>query len=460
MKFKGSKYKLSISKIQALLGFMFCFFYASAYSSSKDSTHKDTGSHWLFHYQATVINQYHGTFRSPYSGQNSLKDTAENDMSVTSTIFFGYRLWKYGALYFNPEISGGKGFSGTTGIAGFPNGEIYRVGNPVTQAYIARGYFQQSFTLKGSHDTLMTDGQQQVSQYLPTKRITFSAGKFSLADFYDDNTYSHDARGQFMNWVLMDNGAWDYPANTRGYTYGAVIQLIEPTWYTQISDALEPLVANGPNLDPNFTKSFGITWESGFTFKAGGQTAALSVMLFMNQNRAPYYSQAIANYNATGNPNALDVDNDSAYNGDKKYGIGLSFSYPLSQYIGFFMRAGWNNGLTADWAFTEVDQTITPGLSFDGAMWKRKGDNFGVAFVANGLSKEHIAFENIGGYGFIIGDGTLPTYRPEQIIETYYQLRFMEHLFIAPDYQYVVNPAYNADRGPVSIYSIRVHVEF
>src|ERR1700677_1455592 len=172
------------------LVFIFCIASFAAYSTPKDSAHKDTGSRWSFHYQATVIDQYHGKFNAPYSGKNSLQDTTEQDISVTSTVFLGYRLWKYGAIYCNPEISGGRGFSGTTGIAGFPNGEIYRVGNPIPQAYIARGYFQQSFALKESHDTLITDDQNQVSQYLPTKRITFSAGKFSLADFFDNNPYS------------------------------------------------------------------------------------------------------------------------------------------------------------------------------------------------------------------------------------------------------------------------------
>jgi len=447
-------------RIRATVGSILCLFSFSAYSSPKDSIiHKDTGSRWTFHYQATVIEQYHGKFHAPYAGQNSLQDTTEQDMSVTSTIFLGYRLWKYGAFYCDPEISGGKGFSGTTGIAGFPNGEIYRVGNPTPAAYIARAYYQQSFALSGSNDPHIGEDINQVNQFLPDKRITISAGKFSLADFYDNNPYSHDARNQFMNWVLMDNGAWDYPANTRGYTFGAVVQLIEPTWYIDFSDALEPYVANGPIMDPNFTKAFGLTLESGFTFKVKDRTGGLSLLLYMNQNRAPYYTNAVAASEA-GAPNALVIDNASAYNGDKKYGIGLSFNYPLGKYIGFFARAGWNNGQTGDWAFTEVDQTFTPGLSIDGEMWKRKGDTFGSALIINGLSKEHIAFENAGGYQFIIGDGKLPNYRPEEILESYYNFKLFEHLFCALDYQFVVNPGYNADRGPVSIGSIRVHVEF
>ena len=428
-------------------------------ATPKDSLKRYMGSRWSFHFQLTTIDQYHGTFNAPYSGKNSLQDTTEQDMSLTTTIFLGYRLWRYGTFYINPEISGGKGFSGTTGMAGFPNGEIYRVGNPAPAAYIARAYYQQSFALHGAHDTLLTDDQNQVTQYLPTKRITLSAGKFSLADFYDNNPYSHDARSQFMNWSLMDNTSWDYPANTRGYDYGIVLQIIEPKWYTTLSDALEPTYANGPVMDTHFTKTFGLTLESGFIYKVKDRTGGLSVLFYMNQNRAPYYEQAIAAYEA-GAINALNVDNATAYNGDKKYGIGVNFNHPLGEYIGFFFRAGWNDGKTASWVFDEVDQTLTPGFSFDGSMWKREGDNFGIAFIANGISKEHIAFENAGGYGFIIGDGKLPNYKPEEIIETYYQFKFLEHLFFAPDYQYVVNPAFNADRGPVSIYSIRVHFEF
>ncbi|HXB10763.1 MAG TPA: carbohydrate porin [Bacteroidia bacterium] len=443
-----------------VLTFIFLAKVNSGFAMPKDSlSHKDTGSRWSFHFQFTAIDQYHGKFNAPYHGQNSLQDTTEQDISLTATIFLGLRLWKYGAVYFNPEVSGGRGFSGTTGIAGFPNGEIYRVGNPAPAAYAARAYFEQSIALKGSHDTLITDDVNQVRQYLPTRRITISAGKFSLADFFDNNPCSHDARNQFMNWTLMDNGAWDYPANTKGYTFGAVVQLIEPNWYINLADALEPYQANGGVMDPTFTKTFGLALESGFTYKVKDRTGGLSVLLFMNQNRAANYEDAIAAYK-NGIPGALNIDNDSVYAGNKKYGIGISFNHPIGKYVSFFMRAGWNDGKTGDWAFTEVDQTITPGFSFDGTWWKRKNDTFGTALIVNGLSKEHIDFENAGGYQFIIGDGKLPNYKPEEIWETYYNFRLFEHLFCALDYQFVVNPAYNADRGPVSIGSIRVHVEF
>ncbi len=448
--------KISTKLICAVL---FAFIANASFALPNDSIKKDTGSGWTFHFQMTSIYQYHGYFHAPYSGHNSLQDTIEQDMSITSTFFIGRRLWKYAAVYVNPEISGGKGFSGTTGIAGFPNGEIYRVGNPTPAPYFARAYFQQSFALNGSHDPYIPDDVNQVNQFVPDKRITLTAGKLSLGDLYDQNPYSHDPRSQFMNWVLMDNGAWDYPANTRGYTYAFVAQVITPKWYLTLSDALEPLVANGPDMDWNVSKSFGLTLETGYKYKVNDRDGGFSVLLYLNQNRAGNYENAIADYEA-GNTNALHIDSLSAYNGDKKYGIGINWNHPIGKYIGVFMRAGWNDGKTGAWAFTEVDETFTPGISFDGKLWHRKSDTFGAALIFNGLSKQHRDFENVGGYAFIIGDGSLPNYSAEEIFETYYQAVLFEHLYLALDYQYVQNPGYNADRGPVNIGSIRVHVEF
>ena len=433
----------------------------STYAAPKDSVKKDTGSGWSFHFQLTAIDQYHGYFSAPYSGHNSLQDTTEQDMSVTSTLFIGRRLWRYAAVYFDPEISGGRGFSGTTGIAGFPNGEIYRVGNPTPAAYVARAYFQQSFALPGSHDPLTREDVNQVNQFLPDKRITLSIGKFSLGDFYDNNPYSHDPRSQFMNWVLMDNGAWDYPANTRGYTYAFVAQVITPKWFLTLSDALEPLVANGPDMDWNVGKTFGLTLETGYNYKVkSGRDGGFSVLFYLNQNRAGNYEDAVANYVKTADANALLIDSLSAYDGNKKYGIGINWNHPIGKCLGVFIRAGWNDGHTSTWAFTEVDQTFTPGLNIDGAIWKRKKDNFGIAYIINGLSNQHIDFENAGGYQFIIGDGKLPHYESEMILETYYKANLFEHLDVSIDYQHVQNPGYNMDRGPVDIGSVRVHVEF
>lgn len=428
----------------------------------RDSTRlikRDTGSRWSIHFQTTAIDQYHGKFRSPYSGGNSLQDTDEQDMSVTATIFMGCRLWRYGAIYLNPELAEGRGFSGANGIAGFPNAEIYRVGNPYTLPYIARAYFQQSFALSGSRDTVLTNDVNQVTQLVPINRVTVTAGRFSLADFFDRNPYANDPRSQFMNWVLMNNGAWDYPANTRGYDYGLVIQLIKLNWYSQISGALEPFEANGAIMDPNFSKTFGINFESGCTYHIKNRKGGISLLLYMNQNRGGNYTTAVEEAQQR-LANALEVDNLTAYNGNKKYGLGLNWNQQISEYIALFARIGWNNGQNATWTFTPIDRTFTPGINFDGALWHRKNDNFGTAFIINGISSSHLAFLNAGGYDFMIGDGKLPDYAPEAIFETYYNLQMHEHLYLAPDFQFVLNPAYNADRGPVAIFSLRVHAEF
>ncbi len=432
---------------------------AMARRTAVEQVKRDTGSRWSVHFQSTVIDQYHGKFRSPYSGDKSLLDTNEQDMSLTATIFMGCRLWRYGAVYFDPELAEGRGFSGAAGIAGFPNAEIYRVGNPYSLPYIARAYYQQSIGLKGSRDTLFTDDVNQVAQLLPDRRLTFTAGKFSLADFFDRNPYANDPRSQFMNWTLMSNGAWDYPANTRGYDYAAVVQLIEPRWYSQISYGLEPLQANGPVMDPNFTKTFGITFETGYNYRIKGKTGGIAMLLYMNQNRGGNYSQAVAQAQQ-GIPDALNVDEETAYLGNKKYGIGINWNQSISKFIGLFARAGWNNGQNATWAFTPVDRTFTPGISFSGAMWHRNNDNLGAALIVNAISPNHIAFLNAGGYDFMIGDGKLTNYAPEEIVEVYYNLQLHEHLWLAPDFQGVANPAYNADRGPVAIFSLRIHAEF
>lgn len=455
---KRMKYAIT-NKVRIISVIFFALLPFIGKSQVNDSIKKDSGKGWSFHFQMTSIYQYHGYFHAPYSGHNSLQDTIEQDMSITSTFFIGRRLWKYAAVYIDPEISGGKGFSGTTGIAAFPNGEIYRVGNPTPQPYFARAYVQQSFALPGSKDIFTADDQNQVNQFLPDKRITISIGKYSLGDFFDNNPYSHDPRTQFMNWVLMDNGAWDYPANTRGYTSAVTVQVITPKWYLSLSDALEPLVANGPDMDWNISKTLGLTAETGYNYKVNGRDGGFSVLLYLNETRAANYEDAIADYKA-GDLNALHIDSLSAYNGNKKYGVGLNWNHPIGKYIGVFLRAGWNDGKTGTWAFTEVDQTFTPGISINGQMWHRKKDNFGAALIVDGLSKEHRDFENEGGYQFIIGDGKLPNYGLEQVFETYYQIMFFDHLAVALDYQFIKNPGYNEDRGPVSVGSIRVHVEF
>jgi high affinity Mn2+ porin len=413
---------------------------------------------WSSHFQFTGIMQGHPDFQSLYSGQNSLSNKAEQDFSVTSTLFLGRKLWKGAAFFVNPEIAGGKGFSSTLGIAGFTNGECFRIGDPSPALYLGRAFLRQQFALSNSCDTT-TDGTNLIGGTLvPCKRITVTAGKFSLADMFDNNPCSHDPRSQFMNWGLMSNGAWDYPANTRGYTWGLVVELITPTYAIRIAETTEPKVANGSEFDWNISRARGETVEFEKDFKIKGHKGAVRLLGFRNPSRGGSYRDAINN-KLNGTDTTMNVNSLTSY-GRLKYGCGLSADLGLTNNTSLFFRTSWNDGHTASWAFTEIDQSLSCGISIKGKKWKRSADVVGIAFLMNNISNDHWDFLNNGGYGFLIGDGQLPHYGSELIGECYYNFRMTTFLWVTADYQYVQNPAYNRDRGPVNVWSIRGHVEF
>lgn len=417
-------------------------------------------SNWSYHFQFTAISQYHSGFKAPYSGKNSLADTAEiAATSVTSTLFLGRRLWKGAAVYFNPEISGGRGLSSALGVAGAFNGETSRVGTTEPKLYIARAYFQQDIPLGTDYDEL-EDDENQIAGKIPKERISISAGKFAASDFFDDNSYSHDPRNQFSNWSLMANGAWDYPANTRGYTMGLVVEVIKSNWTLRLSTLAVPRVANSADLEYKLGKAHSETVEieRKNLFKRPG---SLRFLFSNTYSKAPSYAAGIQALQDN-NTFILDVISGDAENntyGGRKYGFGFSGDQELTNDLGIFARAGWNNGKDVTWAFTEIDHTLSLGLSLKGSKWKRGNDVFGVAAVANGISNGHRTFLADGGYGFIIGDGKL-NYGNEMILETYYNARFTKSFWLTLDYQFVKNPAYNKDRGPVNAFGIRGHVAF
>ena len=422
----------------------------------------DSLEKWSCHFQFTDIVQGHPAFHTQYSGRNSLHDTSETAMSVTSTLYIGRKLWKGAAIFVDPEIAGGKGMSYALGLAGAANGETFRVGNPAPALYMARGYFEQHFALRKKCTTEHCDGEQnQLADNIPTSRITVTLGKFSLADFFDDNAYGHDPRSEFMNWALMDNGAWDYPANTRGYTWGGVVEIIEPTYAIRLSSVLVPKLANSQVYDLNIKKASGNTAEYERKFKIKNHPGNLHFLGYANYSLAPSYKTAISEIKKGDSAmiNVIDGTATGAQYG-VKYGFGISFNQELTNNIGIFSRVGWNNGQTATWAFTEIDQTATLGIHINGDIIKRPTDNFGIACVINGISADHRDYLNAGGYGFIIGDGKLTHYGYEQIMETFYKIKLKSYLWVTADYQFAVNPGYNKDRGPVNIYAIRTHIEF
>jgi len=427
--------------------------------TNADST-KETK--WTNHFQLTVISQSHLAFKALYSGRNSLSDNSEwGATSITSTLFLGRKLWKGGAFYFNPEISGGRGLSFAQGVAGALNGETYRVGNPAPGLFIARAYLQQQIPLGNSSYENVEDDVNQIKDKVPVNRITISAGKFAISDFYDDNNYSHDPRTQFMNWSLMSNGAWDYPANTRGYTFGIVTELIKPKWAVRLSSVAVPRIANAPKMEYKITKAHSETIEFERKIILNKRPGNIRFFISDTHSRAPSYAEGLKAI-ATNDTYLLNVISGKAEGdtyGGKKFGLGFSADQELNNEIGIFMRAGWNDGKDVTWAFTEIDQTLSAGISIKGTIWKRQSDVFGIASVINGISGPHRDFLAAGGYGFIIGDGKL-NYGHEAIIETYYNAFLSKFFWLTLDYQFVNNPAYNKDRGPVNVFALRGHVVF
>lgn len=419
----------------------------------------DSSGNWSHHFQLTVISQSHSGFSAAYSGKNSLDNAVETGAtSLTTTLFLGRKLWKGAAAYFNPEMSGGNGLSYSQGVAGALNGETYRVGNVAPQLFIARAYLQQNIALGNSKYINVADDENQVTDKVPNNRITITAGKFAISDFYDDNTYSHDPRTQFFNWSLMGNGAWDYPANARGYTYGIVAEWYQNNWSFRLSSVAVPTIANSHKMEYHLSKAHSETLEIEKKYNINRQPGAVRFIITNSYTRAPAYQQGI---NALNNNNnyLLSVISGEAENntyGGKKFGLGLSAEQALNDDIGIFSRLGWNDGKYATWAFTEIDQSASIGLAVKGTRWHRPADVAGIAGVLNGISKEHRDFLAAGGYGFIIGDGAL-NYGHEGIIEAYYNTYLFNNFWLTFDYQFVNNPGYNKDRGPVHVFGIRGH---
>ncbi len=413
-------------------------------------------SDWSFHFQQTIITQYHPDFSAKYSGQNSLDTSEPAQTSITSTFFVGRRLWNGTEIYFVPELGGGNGLSGVKGIAGFPNGETYRIGDPAPQISISRFFIKTTFALS-DRDTMFSDDEDQLAGLQPSKRLTLILGKISMTDYFDQNSCSHDPRTQFMNWALMSNGAWDYPANTRGYTWGFVGELSLSPWAFRVSSAMVPTEANMSDMDQNISKANSETFEIERSYELCSQKGVIRTLGYYTEARMGNYSQALLFSQADQLP--PNIVNTREY-GRTKHGFCLNIEQSFSASIGFMLRAGWNEGANETWMFTEIDQTISSAVLLDGALWRRKGDGMGLALVLNGISQDHRKYLEAGGYGFLIGDGRL-NYSPEFITELFYSFALPEfHLSLTPDYQLVLHPAYNADRGPVHVFGMRAHIAF
>lgn len=404
------------------------------------------------HAQTTIINQFKPAFTAKYSGQNSLLTKEESKTSITSTLFLGARLWKGAGIFLNPEIAGGSGLSQALGIAAATNGETFRIGSPDPKIYLARLFYRQIFAL-GNETTYQESDINDLGGTMPSKYFSVVIGKICAADYFDNNLYSHDPRTQFMSWALMSNGAWDYPANTRGYTPSVVLEYVTPRHEIRYGLSLMPVVANGLEMNWHLSRSGSSTLEYTRRHTMFNRPGAIRLLAFFTKAHMGNYRKSIEV-----NPSA-PVIADTRSDGNTKYGFGINAEQALGKYTGCFFRASWNDGKNETWAFTEIDRSISLGLSIQGGRWKRDHDNLGVAYVTSGISSPHRDYLKAGGKGFMLGDGNLQ-YAWEHLAEFYYSAELKEGLYLTGTYQLVVNPGYNQSRqGPVSVVSVRVHVE-
>ena len=434
--------------LRALSAFFLLIHSSLAFSQPTDSSRN---GRFTIHAQTTVINQTKPSFSARYSGDNSLSTARESMTSLTATLFAGMRLWKGASVYLNPEIAGGSGLSQALGIADATNGETFRIGNPTPKIYLARLYYKQLISLTGERQ-YQSDGFNQVAGYLPTRYIALTFGKVSIADFFDANKFSHDARTQFMSWGLMNNGAWDYPANTRGYTPSLVLEYITPKHEFRYGFSLMPLTANGNDMNWDISKSGSHTLEYTHRHMIGGKRGAIRLLTFYTTTNMGSYRQSLAL-----SPLNPDIKATRAY-GRTKYGVGINAEQDITSTLGCFFRASWNDGNNETWAFTEIDRSISAGFVMAGDKWKRENDNIGLAYVTSGISAPHRDYLKAGGKGFMLGDGNLD-YAWEQLVEIYYSAALVKNeLYVTGAYQFLFAPGYNLDRkGPVHIFSVRVH---
>jgi high affinity Mn2+ porin len=404
------------------------------------------------HGQTTFVEQYAPPFRSPYVGQNSLIPNQGRETFDTTT-YFGWRLWQGAELWIDPEIDQGFGLNATTGIAGFPSGEALKRGESVPYARIPRAFIRQTINLGGDSQKVEA-AANQFGGPQTADRLVFTIGKFAINDVFDTNKYAHDTKRDFMNWALIDTGTFDFAGDAWGMTYGAAAEWYQGDWTLRGGLFDLSTVPGSTDLDTTF-QQFQWVGEIERRWELWGHPGKVAVTGFLSRGRMGSFQDAINLAQITGGPANIAAV--------RKYqsrpGVSMNVEQEVTSDLGVFMRAGWANGTVEPFDVTDIDRTVAAGLSLKGKQWGRPDDTFGLAGIVNGISAVHQQFFNDGGLGLLIGDGMLPHPGPEQIIETYYAFPVLAST-VTLDYQFIVNPAYNRDRGPVSVIGARMHAEF
>jgi len=373
--------------------------------------------------------------------------------SVSVDLIGGVRLWHGGELFADALVWQGFGLSNTLGAAGFPNGEAFRIGKTYPDAYIPRLFLRETIGLGGGEETA-EDSPFGFGGPLDARRITLTVGHFSAKDIFDANAYANDPRTQFMNWVLMANNAWDYPANTLGFTNGATAELKEGSWAGRLGIFQVSRTVNGMRMDWNLSQAYSLAAEVERRYAPAGHSGALRLLAYRERAHMGSYQETLNNPGLGEN---IQLNGQNRYR--SKYGFGLNLEQEIRKDLGAFVRLGWSDGKNQTWEFTDVDRTASAGLSLKGSRWRRPEDTVGLAVAVNGISAAHRQFLAAGGLGITAGDGALD-YRSERLIEAYYNWKAAKHLQMGLDYQFMKNPAYNHARGPIHFLAARFHTEF
>jgi high affinity Mn2+ porin len=406
---------------------------------------------WEIHGQTTYLPQGYPRFRALYSGTNSLTPAPQAQATWSNSLYLNARLWEGGEVYYNPELLQGFGLNDTVGAAGFPSGEAQKSNFPYPHYNTSRLFLRQTFGFGGEQEELAS-GPSQLASKVDVSRLTLQAGKFSVVDIFDGNSYAKDTRKDFMNWSMWAPGAFDYAADKLGLTYGATAELNQKQWALRSGYFLMDAVSNSNSFDTRVFQRGGYVTELETRYSLFSQPGKLRTIAWLNSANSGSYRETL------NNP-AFNLDIAQTRTGRIKYGYAINLEQALTEDVGLFGRWSWNDGKTEIMAFTDIDASLSLGASIKGTRWGRPDDVIGIGGAINALSRDHRDFLAAGGLGPLIGDGQL-NYRRERVLESYYAFALNKQLTLTGDYQLITNPAYNADRGPVHVFSGRLHGEF
>ena len=408
---------------------------------------------WSVSVQATSLTQYHPAFHSSIRGPNSLDPGSRGDTTNDATLFVGYRPWAGGEIWLNGELDDGFGLSNTLGAAGFPSGEAYKVGRNHPYFRMQRWFLRQTVDLGGTSETVAAD-QNVMAGHHTQDRLVLTAGRFSVADIFDTNRYAHDPRADFMNWAAIDTATFDYAADAWGYSWGGAAELWEGPWTLRgaVFDLSD--VPNSKRLDATFGQ-FQTLAEVEHRHTLGGRPGAVRVTGFLTRGRMGHFADALRAAELTGDPPSTAAVRTYSSRG----GVSVTVEQELADGLGGFLRAGVAGSDVEAYEFTDVDRAVAAGLSSSGARWGAPDDTVGLALMANMAGPRRLAYLAAGGLGILVGDGQLRHAGTEQIAEVYWKRPVAPWLQVTVDYQAIVNPAFNRDNGPVSVFGLRLHVQ-